>query len=322
MADEPNIEVLLLTYNRSQFLGSAIESILAQERPAVRFTVLDNGSTDSTPGVITKYADQGVKLIRREQNDFAGCWPELLGAARGPWTLLFHDDDLLHPGYLDAVSRAVAWCPDATVVVSSMRRTSCPSEDKWESCSPLRRYVVSHTELAAMAYSGFELAFPSTVYRTDTLRRISFNAARFGKVADRPMVIDAASRGCAIVLPDRWLQYRIHPSQVSGNELMGPFMPEVFALQAYYRMLLGDSPTCHHGRIFLRRNLRNLLSDFERLGLGATMRRSEYLEAALAAGAATRRSTGIGAAYMALTAVPRAIERALRMYLGKGIHKR
>ena len=320
MAGEPDIEVLLLTYNRSQFLGSAIESILAQERPAVRFTVLDNGSTDATPRVIAKYADQGVTSIRREQNDFAACWSELLGAARGPWTLLFHDDDLLHPGYLDAVSRAAAWHPDATVVVSSMRRTSSPGEGPPESCSPLRRYVVSHSQLAAMAYSGFELAFPSTVYRTDALHRIMFDVARFGKVADRPMVINAAAQGRAIVLPDRWLQYRIHPNQVSGNEQMGPFMPEVFALQAYYRKLLSDSPTCRHGRIFLRRNLRNLLSDFERLGLGATMRRSEYIHAAIAAGAATRRSVRIGAAYMALTAAPRVIERALRRARRKGVY--
>lgn len=312
MSAEIGIEVMILTFNRSAFLSSSIDSILAQRHRPVRITVLDNGSTDATPGVIARYADRGVTALRRERNDFAACWTDLLAAARGPWTLLFHDDDVLHPDYLGAVASAIAWRPDATVAVSGMQRTSDPSTAGWSPCSPDRRRAVSHAELAAMAYSGFELAFPSTVYRTDVLRRIQFDIARFGKVADRPMVIDAAREGCALVLPDRWLKYRLHPTQVSGNEGMGPFMPEVFALQRYYRELLGDSPWSRHGRIFLRRNLRNLLSDFHRLGLGRTMSRSAYVEAAISAGAATRASVQFGAAYMALTAFPRTIERALK----------
>ena len=40
------ISVIMLTYNREEFVGRAIESILAQTYKNFEFIVVDNGATD------------------------------------------------------------------------------------------------------------------------------------------------------------------------------------------------------------------------------------------------------------------------------------
>jgi glycosyltransferase involved in cell wall biosynthesis len=50
------ISVIIPTYNRSAFLGEAIESVLKQTYQSFELIVVDDGSTDNTAGVLSCYA--------------------------------------------------------------------------------------------------------------------------------------------------------------------------------------------------------------------------------------------------------------------------
>lgn len=115
------IEVLVLTYNRANLIGATLESLLAQERPSSRICVFENGSTDGTDEVVRAFEARGVELVCRQTNDPRAVWSDLQAVARGEWTMVFHDDDLLHPSYLFHVAEALAKEPGATVAVSAMR---------------------------------------------------------------------------------------------------------------------------------------------------------------------------------------------------------
>ena len=53
--DKPLVSVIVPTYNRAHFLGDAIESILAQTYPNIEIVVVDDGSTDKTAEVISRF---------------------------------------------------------------------------------------------------------------------------------------------------------------------------------------------------------------------------------------------------------------------------
>lgn len=309
-----DIEILVLTYNRAPLIGATLESLLAQVQPASRICVLDNGSTDGTVKVVRSFAARGVELVCRKSNDPRACWSELQAMARGPWTMLFHDDDLLHPNYLRDVSAALAHQQNATVVVSSMHAHRDPERAAWGQVRGSRYATLTGQQLAARLYGGFPMPFCSVIYRTDVLKRGDFKLDTYGKICDRPFVIEAALAGGAVVMLDPYVKYRVHARQDSADQTTGPFLPEVFALQRYYRKLLGESLTDSAGRIFLRRNYRNLLREFIRLNRNAlaSISQEAFFRGAIEAGAASTWSLRCGKLYTALTQIPRRIERGLK----------
>jgi glycosyltransferase involved in cell wall biosynthesis len=314
-----DIEILVLTYNRSAFLRTTLESLLAQKHPASRICVLDNGSTDDTQFVVQSFAPRGVELVRRAQNDPRECWPELQAMARGPWTMLFHDDDLLHPNYLSDVAAVIAVEPLTTVVVSAMNVHQNPETAAWGKVRGHRWRTRTGRQLAEDLYRGFRMPFCSAVYRTDVLQGLSPRFDVYGKIFDRPFVIDAACAGKAVVMRDAYVKYRTHAKQDSADTSSGPFLSEVLALQAYYGKILGDRLTQSAGRAFLRRNYQNLINEFARLNPNNTvsLSKGDFLRRAINVGAASSRSIRCGTIYTGLSSIPRLIERRFKQILGR-----
>ena len=60
------VSVIIPTYNYARFLPLAIESVLAQTRPADEIIVVDDGSTDATASVVARYNERGVRYFYKE----------------------------------------------------------------------------------------------------------------------------------------------------------------------------------------------------------------------------------------------------------------
>ncbi|MCB0185183.1 MAG: glycosyltransferase, partial [Caldilineaceae bacterium] len=55
----PNlISVVIPTYNHERFLVDALDSVLSQSYPYIEIIVVDDGSTDNTPAVMTRYGNR------------------------------------------------------------------------------------------------------------------------------------------------------------------------------------------------------------------------------------------------------------------------
>jgi len=307
------IEVLVLTYNRAHLIASTLESLLAQRLSPSRICVLDNGSTDNTVEIVRSFQMRGIELLMRKTNDPRACWTDLQSIAQGPWTMLFHDDDLLHPEYLQHAGSAIAKHRDITVVVSGMRVYANPERVEWSKVCEENHQKLTARQLATSLYAGFPMPFCSTIYRTDVLKQTKIQFTKFGKIFDRPFVLDVAQGGALLFL-DPYVKYRTHALQDSTDQTSGPSIPQVFALQNFYRQLIGENIFTKRGRIFLRRNYRNLISDHKRLMRGAMVPidSNEFLHKAIEAGAASGWSLNVGMCYAIFTQVPRMIGRVIK----------
>ena len=315
------IEILVLTYNRSALLPATLETLLDQTVPATSIRVVDNGSTDRTDEIVRSFASRGVGYFRRDVNDLPACWRDLQRIPTAEWVMVFHDDDLLHPGYLGAVSTVIDTFPEATLIGSAMKAEAVPNARDWAAVTPKRATgILSRREFAGKLYAGFPFAFCSAVYRTDVFRRTVVDTGTYGKIFDRPFLMEVARAGGAVLLKDVFVKYRVHPGQDSRDPATGPFPSEALMLQRYYREALGENPWSRSGRTFLKRNYRNLSSDFVHLcgqDPGGVARETFFRDA-LAVGAASTRSLRLGAAYALLTDLPRRLERSARGMLRGG----
>ncbi len=69
----PQVSVILSTYNRSAHLSESISSILNQSYPHFELIIVDDGSTDETQEIIAGFSDPRILLLSHDRN---------LGAAR------------------------------------------------------------------------------------------------------------------------------------------------------------------------------------------------------------------------------------------------
>lgn len=97
------ISVIMLTYNRENFVGRAIESILHQTYKDFEFIVVDNGSTDTSGRIADRYAaqDKRIRVIHRERGNIGAGRNTGLDAARGEHIIFIDDDDWAEPDFLE-----------------------------------------------------------------------------------------------------------------------------------------------------------------------------------------------------------------------------
>ena len=101
-ASVPRVSVCIPVYNCEQYVGQAIESVLAQTYTDFELIILDNCSTDSTGAVIRRYNDSRIRLVENETNiGAAGNWNKALSEATGEFIKLLCADDYLYDTCLE-----------------------------------------------------------------------------------------------------------------------------------------------------------------------------------------------------------------------------
>jgi glycosyltransferase involved in cell wall biosynthesis len=103
----PHISVILVTYNREQFLPVMLECIKKQTFQDYELIFVNNGSADSTAKICKDYekSDSRVKLLTIEKNIGASHGRNSgLNAATGEYITFIDDDDRCEPQMLEFLS--------------------------------------------------------------------------------------------------------------------------------------------------------------------------------------------------------------------------
>lgn len=121
MAVSREVTVVVPTRNRAEMLAVTLRSILGQHGADLRVVVVDEASTDGTPGLLERLADQRVEVLRHEVAlGVAAARNAGLARVRTRWVAFCDDDDVWSPEklrlQLDAVE-GCGWCCTGAVLV-------------------------------------------------------------------------------------------------------------------------------------------------------------------------------------------------------------
>lgn len=103
------VSIVLPTYNGSRFIGSTIESVIAQTYTNWELLVVDDCSTDNVMAIVERYAalDNRIRLIRHECNrKLPASLNSGFAQSRGEYLTWISDDNYFHP---DAISEMVGY---------------------------------------------------------------------------------------------------------------------------------------------------------------------------------------------------------------------
>lgn len=114
-----SVTVLLPVRNGEDYIEQAVRSVLSQSLAEVRLLVSDNGSTDATAAIVSRYlGDARVAYVRQPGGlDMLGHFNRCLDMVESEYyMLLCHDDFLFSPLALEKAHRALQASPRVTAV--------------------------------------------------------------------------------------------------------------------------------------------------------------------------------------------------------------
>ena len=118
----PFFSVVVPVYKARQWVGRAIESVLAQTFEDFELILVDDGSPDDSAEVIAQYTDPRVKLIRQENRGEGGARNRGIEASSGKWIAFLDADDQWLPGFLEDHYRVISDHQEVDFCYSSYRR--------------------------------------------------------------------------------------------------------------------------------------------------------------------------------------------------------
>jgi glycosyltransferase involved in cell wall biosynthesis len=119
----PRVSIMIPTYNRAHYLPQTVDSALRQDYANLEVLLLDNASTDDTPGIAARYRqDPRFRHLRNDRNiGMVANWRSgLYEHARGEWFLLLSDDDyLIDDRYIGKAVEIARADPDVVMVYAN-----------------------------------------------------------------------------------------------------------------------------------------------------------------------------------------------------------
>jgi abequosyltransferase len=112
----PRLSICVATRNRADYLAAMLDSLIPQLGPDTELVILDGASTDATGDVVTARAS-ALRYIRLDKNGGVDRdYDRAVIEARGEYCWLMTDDDLVIPGAVAAVHKALESKPSLLVV--------------------------------------------------------------------------------------------------------------------------------------------------------------------------------------------------------------
>jgi len=93
---KPLVSVIIPTYNRSQMVQEAIDSVLEQDFTDYELIVVDDGSNDNTPEILAGYG-QRIKVLHQSNKGVSAARNLGIAAASGQLIAFLDSDDLWLP---------------------------------------------------------------------------------------------------------------------------------------------------------------------------------------------------------------------------------
>jgi glycosyltransferase involved in cell wall biosynthesis/SAM-dependent methyltransferase len=204
------ISVVVNVYNQAQFLGEALDSVVAQSHKADEIIVVDDGSSDMPQIVTDRYP--GIRVIRQSNQGLAAARNAGLNAATAELIVFLDADDRLLPNALEAGIAALANKPECAFAFGGHRRIDVEG-------NPLGKDVKPPT--ATGYYDllwGNQIGMHATViyFRRTLLEAGGFDVSlAYGE--DYDVYLRLAQRYPIAVYRDIVAEYRRHGENMSNN---------------------------------------------------------------------------------------------------------
>ncbi|WP_163560672.1 glycosyltransferase family 2 protein [Halomonas sp. NO4] len=251
------VTAIITVYNEERYVKRAIDSLLGQTMEDIEVLVIDDGSNDSTPVMLSSIQDSRLRVIRGERMGRAKALKLACEEARGEYIANLDADDMAYP---ERLARQVAFLdahPDHAWVGCTEERRDTQRNEHIVRTYPLSDDEIRRQSAKCIPYSHSGITFRRSLideglnYDSSQPYLIDFEfflrVARHYKVANLPEVLacryvrnesffqsrfKTAKQNrrlawlglCAVI----WFKLPFHYAVFPAARLIYPYLPNVF----------------------------------------------------------------------------------------------
>ena len=214
--------VIICTYNYGHLLPDALRSVAAQTSRDFELLVVDDGSTDKTEDVATRFSGSfpEYRYIKKPHTGLADSRNEGVRAATGTHIAFLDADDLWAPSYLEAVRSVFQADPQVDLVYGNARMVAASGRVLQLFFPAGLTPFCGRVQTARQLFEFFPYTTPSATAFSRTLhQRVGAYDSRFPVSGeDLDWVIRAALQGALLARLDRPLVLqRMHGGNLTAE---------------------------------------------------------------------------------------------------------
>jgi glycosyltransferase involved in cell wall biosynthesis len=221
------LDIMMPYYGDVGLMQDAVRSVLAQEDPDWRLTVVDDGTAEGVPEWFAGLGDERIRYFRNERNlGVTGNFTRCLELAEHELLMLMGSDDLLLPNYVGTIRALYTRFPDAGIFQPGVEVIdgdgnlvkTLADETKRRLYAPKTpgMWAMSGEEIAVSLLRGNWLYFPSLCWKTKAITAVGFRA-ELKVIQDLALVVDLLERGEQLAVDDTvCFRYRRHVASESA----------------------------------------------------------------------------------------------------------
>ncbi|WP_200834242.1 glycosyltransferase [Amycolatopsis alkalitolerans] len=221
------VDILMPYYGDAALMRAAVESVLAQDDPRWRLTVVDDGREPGVPEWFAGLDDDRVRYLRNERNlGVTGNFNRCLDLVEHELVVLMGCDDRMLPNYVATVLAAHEARPEAGIIQPGVRlidgsgrpaRTLVDEAKRRVYAPAVRgRLTMSGEALALSLVRGDWLYFPSLCWRASSLKGVRFRQD-LGVIQDLALLLELVQAGETLVVDETvCFEYRRHAGSESS----------------------------------------------------------------------------------------------------------
>ncbi|HEV8356815.1 MAG TPA: glycosyltransferase [Gemmatimonadales bacterium] len=213
----PTVSVILPVFNRERYLADSIESVLNQTFTDWELVVVDDGSSDSTPGIIERYRlsfPGKIKPISQPNLGVAAARNRGITASTGELIAFIDSDDLWHAGKLERQVEALRAAADVAFLYTGYEMI----DSAGRSLGTVRPDPRFQGDIYEKLWTeDNRILGPTIMVTREKLYRVGLFDERLPAGENLDLRIKLARVGPVAFVSDPLYSYRLHPESLSAD---------------------------------------------------------------------------------------------------------
>src|SRR3984893_8087593 len=212
----PTVSVVMSVFNGEEFLSETIDSVLNQSFRDFEFVIVDDGSTDATADILSKYVlrDGRIRVLRNGKKGRAASLNLGISLANGKYVANPDADDLSIPGRLEEQVAFMERNPEVGVLGGAFELIADSGD-----VIDIIRHPLEDSQIQSVILRYNPICHSSVILRKDIVLASGGYRSTFEPSEDYDLWLRMSERSRLANLQNVLVRYRVHANQLSVRKL-------------------------------------------------------------------------------------------------------